>query len=115
MAEFLYREANRQRQLGRTAAGEPLIERARTGYGYLVQLGQMLTSKLELTARWEELKGTDHALRLEARTAGRQLGGGLNLYLNGHAFKLQSDYFYVFGRELSGGHHLARVQLDASF
>lgn len=45
---------------------------------------------------------------------GRQLGGGVNLYLNGHAFKFQSDYFYIFGRE-GDARHVARLQFDATF
>jgi hypothetical protein len=43
------------------------------------------------------------------------VGGGLNVYLNGHAFKLQTDYFYVFGDGTAEGRHAARLQLDASF
>ena len=49
------------------------------------------------------------------QTAGRQAGGGVNVYLNGHFLKLQSDYFYIFGDELGDGTHAARIQLDASF
>ena len=75
----------------------------------------MLTSRLELTGRWEELKGTDPALRDAARASGRQLGGGLNFYVNAHAFKLQSDYFYIFGQNFDDGAHVARLQLDATF
>jgi phosphate-selective porin OprO and OprP len=50
-----------------------------------------------------------------ARTQGKQLGGGVNLYLNGHAFKVQGDYFYIFGSSGAEPRHLARLQLDASF
>ena len=46
---------------------------------------------------------------------GRQLGGGVNLYLNGHFFKVQADYFYQFGDDIGTGRHVARLQLDATF
>lgn len=49
------------------------------------------------------------------RTRGRQVGGGLNVYLNGHAFKLQGDYVYAFGRDATAPYHVAHLQLDASF
>jgi phosphate-selective porin OprO and OprP len=118
LTEFLYREANKAEHSA-VVAGQKVTERSRSGYGYFAQVGQMLTSKLELTARAETLKGTNNALgnvlRTVARTSGRQMGGGLNFYLNGHAFKLQTDYFYVFGYDLGKGAHVARLQLDATF
>jgi hypothetical protein len=42
------------------------------------------------------------------------VGSGLNLYLNGHALKLQADYFFLFG-SAGEARHLTRLQLDASF
>ncbi len=114
LTEFLYRKADRETHTG-TSNGQMLTERSRSGYGYFVQGGQLLTSRLELTARWEELKGTDRALKDVARASGRQVGGGMNFYVNGHFFKLQSDYFYAFGEQFRHGAHVARLQLDATF
>ncbi|MDB4988649.1 MAG: Phosphate-selective porin and superfamily [Myxococcaceae bacterium] len=118
LTEFLYRKANKAQNTG-VVADQTVTERSRSGYGYFAQLGQMLTSMLELTARAETLKGTNGAngkpLRDVARVSGRQVGGGLNCYLNGHAFKLQTDYFYVFGDRFQNGAHVARLQLDATF
>lgn len=114
LTEFLYRKANEEVHSA-TVAMAQVTERSRSGYGYFAQVGQMLTSQLELTARAEKLWGTDRALRDLAKVSGRQVGGGLNLYLNGHAFKLQTDYFYVFGDDFGKGSHVARLQLDASF
>lgn len=114
LTEFLYRKANAEEHSA-TVAMAKVTERSRSGYGYFAQVGQMLTSQLELTARAEKLWGTDRALRDLAKVSGRQVGGGLNLYLNGHAFKLQTDYFYVFGDDFGKGSHVARLQLDASF
>ncbi|HEY6879700.1 MAG TPA: porin [Polyangiales bacterium] len=112
--EFLYRNANKE-SITRTVSGAPVTERSRSGYGYFAQVGQMVTKQLEVVARAETLKGKDSALKTVARASGRQVGGGLNLYLNGHFFKLQTDYFYVFGDDIGRGQHVARIQLDASF
>jgi len=117
LGEVLYRQS-RTDFLDGTKDGKALREWSRSAWGYLVQAGMMLTGKLELTARWEALMPlelTDPALQTLAETQGRQLGGGLNLYLNGHLFKIQADYFYQFGGEVASGRHVARLQLDATF
>jgi hypothetical protein len=93
-------------------------EWTRSGYGYLVQAGAMVSRCVQLTARWEQLfaeAGTDPTLIATAATQGRQLGAGINVYLNGHNLKLQGDYFYQWGVSTTSGQHQARVQLDASF
>ncbi|WNG50799.1 porin [Archangium minus] len=116
LAEGLWREASED-VLERTLNGTVTRESTRSGYGYFVQGGMMVTRQLEVTARWDKLfarSGTDPQLIQLARTQGKQLGAGVNLYLNGHAFKLQGDYFYIFG-STGEGRHLARIQLDASF
>lgn len=118
LAEGVMRRANRDRNTGTDADGNPIRESSRSGFGYFAQLGQMLTDKVELTARWDDLhanKGTDPALKGLVRTSGRQLGGGVNVYLNGHAFKLQADYFYIFGSDIDQGSHALRAQVDATF
>ena len=116
LAEGLWRKASEDAVEG-TVNGVPTREPTRSGWGYFVQGGQMVSSQVELTARWEELfarGGTDPQLVQLVRTQGRQVGGGFNVYLNGHAFKIQGDYFYVFGPE-GDPRHLARLQLDATF
>jgi hypothetical protein len=112
--EFLYRDANKASHT-RTINGAAVTERSRSGYGYFAQVGQMVTKQLEIVARAETMKGKDSVLKALARTSGRQVGGGSNFYLNGHFFKLQADYFYVFGDDVGRGQHVARLQLDASF
>lgn len=112
--EFLYRNANKD-SITRTVNGAAVSERSRSGYGYFAQVGQMLNANFEVVARAETLKGKDSVLKTVARTSGKQVGGGLNCYLNGHFFKMQADYFYVFGDDAGRGQHVARIQLDASF
>lgn len=100
------------------SSGKPLREWSRPGWGYLLQAGMMLTRTLELAARWEELRApelADPVLILLLQTKGRQLGSGVNVYLSGHLFKIQADYFYQFGADWNAGRHVARLQLDATF
>lgn len=116
LAEGLCRRANVD-VLERTVGNDVTREATRSGHGYFVQGGMMVHPWVEVTARWEELfarEGTDPQLLQLAQTQGRQVGSGLNLYLNGHALKLQADYFFLFG-SAGEARHLTRLQLDASF
>ncbi|NMO13668.1 porin [Pyxidicoccus fallax] len=116
LAEALYRDGSPNFRDG-TVNGQPAREWSRSGWGYLVQAGYMLTSKLEATGRFDLQKvrsDSDPALIAQVETAGREVGVGLNAYLNGHAFKIQGDYAYQFGRT-GPTRHLVRLQLDASF
>lgn len=117
LAEGLLRRANVDHIDGEVD-GAAVREWTRSGYGYFVQSGMMVHRLVEITARWEQLftrKGTDPELQATVDSQGNQGGGGVNVYLNGHAFKLQSDYFYIFGQEAAKGRHVARIQLDATF
>jgi len=118
LTEAVLREANKKQNTGKDATGAPVPEYSRSGWGYFVQAGQMVTDKVELTARWDDLrakKGTDPAFVKQVDASGRQVGGGVNVYLNGHFFKLQTDYFFIFGDDTGKATHAARLQLDASF
>ena len=77
----------------------------------------MVTDKIEVAGRWDELftiGATDPALVALVDAYGREVGGGVNVYLNGHLFKLQADWSSRFG-SVGEPIHVARVQLDASF
>ena len=103
---------------GTNPAGATVREYSRSGWGYFVQAGLMVSKWVEVTARWDQLyalAGTDPALFTLTATQGRQLGAGVNVYLNGHALKLQGDYFFIWGPGSTTGRHVARVVLDASF
>lgn len=120
LGELLIRSSNSGVLDGRTG-GMDVHEWSRSAYGYLLQAGMMLHDKVEVAARYDELiglspeNGNDPTLVSLVSATGRELGAGLNVYLNGHAFKLQGDYQYQFGDSVTGGKHLVRIQLDASF
>ncbi len=117
LVEGLWRRSNVDSILGTTAAGAPAQEWTRSGYGYFVQGGMLVHPQVEVVGRWEQLfarRGTDPQFVQLAETQGRQVAGGVNLYLNGHAFKLQSDYVHVFGHS-GTPRNFVRLQLDASF
>ncbi|WP_224241260.1 porin [Hyalangium gracile] len=117
LAEGLWRKAS-QDVLEKETNGTVTREPTRSGHGYFVQAGYLLNSQLEVTARWDKLfsrGATDPQLVQLVQTQGKQLGSGLNLYLNGHAFKVQADYFYIFGSTDGDPRHQARLQLDATF
>lgn len=118
LGEALYRKANRDARMGRTAAGAALTEWSRSGWGYLAQAGMMLTKRLEITGRFNELKhfdNTDPTLIRQVQQLGSEAGAGLNYYLNGHQFKFQLDYQHQFHDKFSQGRHDVRLQLDATF
>jgi hypothetical protein len=117
LAEGIWRKANKD-VLEKETHGTVTREPTRSGHGYFAQAGFLVNSQLEVTARWDQLfarTGTDPQLVLLAQTQGKQLGSGMNLYLNGYAFKVQADYFYIFGSADGVPRHQARLQLDASF
>jgi phosphate-selective porin OprO and OprP len=100
---------------GLDSKGEELTEWSRSGWGYFAQAAYMITAQLEAAVRWGEQRTigeTDPKLVKVIDEQGRELGGGLSLYLNGHRFKIQLDYFYLFGAEFSEGRHQTRLQLN---
>ena len=117
LGEFLYRKS-RQGSLDAVVSGVDTREWSRSALGYVLQAGYMVHQKVELAARYDDLRSigqTDPSLVALAKTTGKEVGGGVNVYLNGHAFKIQADYQYLFGDSVRGGKHTTRIQLDASF
>ncbi|WP_437740439.1 porin [Sorangium sp. So ce1504] len=116
-AEAVMRHAKRDSFEGEVD-GAAVREWTRSGYGYFAQAGYLLTDRVEVAARWDQIfaeRGTDPKLVDLVDAQGKQVGGGLNVYLNGYALKIQGDYFYIFGKEGSDARHVGRLQLDASF
>jgi hypothetical protein len=118
LGEVVMRKSFKPYNDGTDANMMPLREWSRSGIGYFVQAGMMLGKYVEIAARWDHLRTlgtTDPALVKLVAETGKQAGAGLNVYLNGHAFKFQTDYFYIFGDDPSKGRSVWRLQLDASF
>lgn len=117
MAEVLYRQS-RQGSLSALVNGVEVREWSRSAIGYLVQAGMMVHRRVEVVARYDDLRAigqTDPALIALAATAGKEINGGLNVFVNGHAFKFQADYQYLFGDSIRTGRHGMQLQLEASF
>jgi hypothetical protein len=117
LAEALTRQARVDSKLN--AIGTTTVkEWSRSGWGYLFQAGLMLTSRVEVAGRWNELRtigNTDPALATLVQKQGREVAGGINVYLNGHLLKLQADYTVRFGPATADLWQIVRLQLDASF
>lgn len=86
----------------------------RNGYGAFVAAGYLLPGlPVELAARWSMIAPLGAGSALEER---HELGGGVNVYLDGHALKLQADVFTIWRAEdgIERGDERVRVQLQAS-
>jgi hypothetical protein len=117
LAEVVARKSARATLTGEVD-GEPVQEWSRSGWGYFVQGGFLVHPLVEIAARWDSLHafpGTDPALVKLVGEQGNQVGAGLNLYLNGHALKLQADYARFFGDASPKARDVIRAQLDATF
>ncbi len=117
LAEAIARKASRA-VLSGEVDGKPVQEASRSGWGYFVQGGFLLTDMVEIAARWDSLHafaGTDPSFVKLLAEQGNQVGAGANLYLNGHAFKLQADYARFFGDRSPKARDVVRLQLDATF
>lgn len=112
--EYFYRKGTRKPgDATDPVTGAPVpIERARSGHGFFVQTGFLLPqTMLEIVGRYGQLRGTgDTSLREQ-----HEAGGGLSYYFARHSFKLQADYFKLWGTELSKGADQVRLQLEAGF
>jgi hypothetical protein len=116
LAEALLRQANAPMHEA-VVNGATVREYSRSAWGYLVQAGYMLTDQVEVAARWDQLRflGGDPTLATLAQQQGRELGAGVNVYLNGHLAKVQADWAVRFGEGAAPPTHVARVMLDVSF
>lgn len=116
LSEVLYRAATEDVHEQVNKDGTTTQEFSRSGWGYLVQAGMMVSQKVELTARWNELQAqesTDPSLVSFVNDQGKEVGAGVNVYFNGHALKVQADYATRFNEEIA--FQVARLQLDVSF
>lgn len=116
-AEYLKKSASRERIP--SAADPAVIEWARSGSGAVLQASYVFPKPVELVGRYTHLfapGGTDPRWITEVRNLGREIAGGVNYYLNGHAFKVQADWIVRTPRDsFSSSDHVVHVQLDATF
>lgn len=114
----MLRRASAASQQFTTSGGAPTIEYSRNYFGWFAQAGYLFNRHFELVARYGDLRPTviDQASVDPSQRRRHELGGGLNWYFQGHALKLQSDYFYYYGESLSDrGEHQARLQMQLYF
>ncbi len=102
------------------------VEPARNGVGWFLQAGYLLPSlPVELSARYSITRGIGDRqafVDVDAQDGytslgdENALGGGLSWYIARHPYKVQLDYFRVWGDEIAGiaGEHILRLQLQGS-
>lgn len=119
LSEIMYRGANKD-SVSQTdvMTGTTDTEFSRSGWGYFVQAGYMLTDQFEVAGRYSQLlslKGTDQDFVDDVLAQGHELIGGLSWYAQGHNLKIQADYAYLFGDVFANGTHEVRVQGQTQF
>lgn len=109
--EVWVREAEEDEHV-RVIDEELVTDRARTGWGGYVQAGQMIGPMVEVIGRYGGTlplgpPGGGVVPRIEA-------GGGVSVYVVGHALKLQSDLFRIVSLEPAVTPHetVARLQVQ---
>lgn len=111
-SEVMYRRADTDTRMF-VEDGVPTTVASRSGWGWYVQAGRMVSSRTEVAARYSHLvpaTGTDATL-VKADEAGL----GINYYIREHNLKVQGDYFSVTNVATTRRAHQARVQLQLFF
>jgi hypothetical protein len=114
--EVFWRDGKRKQGDLVDATGAPIpTELPRDGYGWFAQAGYLLPHSMF------EVEGRYGMLRRSSATSSsladrNELGGGVSYYFARHSFKLQADYFRLWGDDgMSLGTDQARAQLEAGF
>jgi hypothetical protein len=115
--EFLFKNDTDDTDVIRSvnAAGDAVTEWTRSASGWVVQASYTLDPPFEIVGRYSKLNalaGTDPRL-----VDADEYGVGLNYYINGHQFKVQTDWIAKVPSEddFSAAAHVAHLQLDATF
>ncbi len=111
-AEWLYRESRDAPRTVTSPNGSSLTERPRNAWGYFVQAGYAWSPRWDTTLRWGDLRPLGEASPVDRQ---RELGASVGWYGQGHAFKIQADYFYLAGEDFHAGRHQARMQIQLYF
>jgi hypothetical protein len=101
------------------ATGAP-VGFSQSGRGWVAQASYTFDPPFEIVGRASglyALGGTDPAFAELAETSGREVGAGLNYYINGHKAKIQTDWIARFpgDYDFAESQHTAHVQLDMTF
>jgi hypothetical protein len=118
LGEVISRTAATDELRGEDAAGAPVTEWARSGWGWFVQPGAMLVGDLELSGRYGALtarEGTDPTFLAEVEAFDKETGLGLSWYRNGHRFKVQGGWSARWGADFDQAEHGASVLCDLNF
>lgn len=114
LTEFVLRRGTRNPGGALDEDGAPIATEApRDGYGWFLQAGYLLpTTDLEVEARYSLIRAASGDTSL---SDSNEAGLGVSYYFHQHAFKLQGDYFRLWGRAFDAGDNQFRVQLQTSF
>ena len=118
LGEVVLRGSTTNVRFGVDEDGDPFTQTPARALGYVVQASYAFIPEFELWGRWDEVRtpwNTDATLDTLVAARGRELAGGVNYYVNGHAFKIQLDVQHAFGDTFDSGTSVVRVQLDATF
>jgi hypothetical protein len=118
--EYLWKDASEDAIASATADGTPLTEWTRSGSGWVAQVSYVLDPPFEVVGRLSRLyafDGTDPRFVADETNRGQEVGVGLNYYINGHQFKIQTDYIAKMPTDFTfeDAAHVAHVQLDVTF
>jgi phosphate-selective porin O/P len=113
--EYLYKNTADDRILSLDDAGATRTEWTRSGSGYVAQASYTFDPPFEIVGRYSKLNpfvGTDPRL-----IDTDEYGVGFNYYLNGHQFKIQTDWIVKVPEDgkFDDSTQVAHVQLDATF
>jgi hypothetical protein len=113
--EYLYKNASEDQILSTNADGGAVTEWTRSASGWVAQASYTFDPPFEIVGRFSKLyafSGTDPRL-----VDADEVGVGVNYYINGHQFKIQTDWIAKVPTEndFDDAAHVAHLQLDATF
>ncbi len=113
--EYLWKNAAEDRIISADDDGAAVTEWTRSGSGWVAQASYTFDPPFEIVGRFSKLyafSGTDPRL-----VDADEVGVGANYYINGHQFKIQTDWIAKVptDSDFDDAAHVAHLQLDATF
>jgi hypothetical protein len=117
--EYLWRLASVDAIGSRASDGSARTEATRSARGWIAQASYVFDPPIEIVARASRMVafgGTDPLFVQELAARGQELGAGVNVYLNGHALKVQLSWIARTSPSLDLGaaEHAAYALVDAT-